>query len=99
MQHASDQEILRAIGHGQREFGWGEWFGDVEGADYLTDCGSTGAHRPRNLGTRGPFWILDRHKSGSWARAPLSQHGDTPQAATDQSQSADPGHQAPAQAH
>jgi hypothetical protein len=39
MQHTSDQEILSEIGHGQREFGWSEWFGDVDGADYLTDVG------------------------------------------------------------
>jgi len=45
MQHASDREILSAVGHGQREFGWDEWFGDVEGADYLTDSGKEAASK------------------------------------------------------
>jgi hypothetical protein len=45
MPHASDQEILSEIGHGQREFGWSEWFGDVDGAGYLTDGGRQAARR------------------------------------------------------
>ena len=45
MQHTSDQEILSEIGHGQREFGWSEWFGDVDGADYLTDAGRQATRR------------------------------------------------------
>jgi hypothetical protein len=45
MRRASDQEILSEIGHGQREFGWDEWFGDVDGADYLTDGGRQAARR------------------------------------------------------
>jgi hypothetical protein len=35
----SDSEILSAIGHGQAEFGWDEWFGDIDTADYLTSVG------------------------------------------------------------
>src|ERR1700722_12317813 len=45
MQHASDREILSALGHGERDFGWDEWFGDVEGADYLTDRGKHAARQ------------------------------------------------------
>jgi hypothetical protein len=45
MKHTSDQEILSEIGHGQREFGWSEWFGDVDGASYLTDDGRQAARR------------------------------------------------------
>ncbi len=36
---------MSAVGHGQREFGWDEWFGDVEGTDYLTDHGRQAAAR------------------------------------------------------
>ena len=43
MLRTSDQEILSAIGHGEREFGWAEWFGDVDGADYLTSAGREAA--------------------------------------------------------
>ena len=43
MQRTSDQEILSAIGHGEREFGWAEWFGDFDGADYLTAAGKEAA--------------------------------------------------------
>jgi hypothetical protein len=45
MRHASDQEILSEIGHGQRRFGWNEWFGDVDGAGYLTEGGRQVARR------------------------------------------------------
>jgi hypothetical protein len=45
MQHGSDREIMSALGHGEREFGWDEWFGDLDGADYLTDCGKQAARR------------------------------------------------------
>ena len=45
MSHASDREILAALGQGQRNFGWDEWFGDVEGADYLTASGKQAAAR------------------------------------------------------
>jgi hypothetical protein len=45
MRYASDQEILSEIGHGEREFGWNEWFGDVDGAGYLTEGGRQVARR------------------------------------------------------
>jgi hypothetical protein len=45
MQRASDREILSALGYGERSFGWDEWFGDVEGADYLTDRGKQAARQ------------------------------------------------------
>jgi hypothetical protein len=45
MQRTSDQEILSALGHGERKFGWDEWFGDVAGADYLTDRGKQAARQ------------------------------------------------------
>jgi hypothetical protein len=45
MQHASDQDILSALGHGQAKFGWAEWFGNVDGADYLTEHGKQAARR------------------------------------------------------
>lgn len=45
VQRASDDEIMSALGHGQREFGWDVWFGDVEHADYLTDVGREVARR------------------------------------------------------
>jgi hypothetical protein len=45
MQHDSDREIMSALGHGEREFGWMEWFGDVDGADYLTDRGKQTARQ------------------------------------------------------
>jgi hypothetical protein len=45
MQRTSDQEILSALGHGERKFGWDEWFGDVDGADYLTDRGKQAARQ------------------------------------------------------
>jgi hypothetical protein len=45
MQHDSDREIMSALGHGERKFGWDEWFGDVDGADYLTDHGKQAARQ------------------------------------------------------
>lgn len=45
MQHETNQEIISAVGHGRRELGWDEWFGDIEGAQYLTDCGKQAARR------------------------------------------------------
>ena len=45
MQRTSDQEILPALGHGERKFGWDEWFGDVDGTDYLTDRGKQAARQ------------------------------------------------------
>lgn len=59
MQRASDEEILRAIGHGEREFGWAEWFGDVDGTSYLTDLGKAAARRAVTGFTSffGPGWL------------------------------------------
>jgi hypothetical protein len=36
---ASDIEILSVLSHDRPEFGWSEWFGDVDAADYLTSGG------------------------------------------------------------
>jgi DNA-binding Lrp family transcriptional regulator len=49
MQRTSDQEILSALGHGERKFGWDEWFGDVDGADYLTDRGKQAARQAHHV--------------------------------------------------
>lgn len=59
MSTASDSEILSAIGHGRAEFGWNEWFGDVDGADYLTGSGKEAARRAiADLsGFFGPGWL------------------------------------------
>jgi hypothetical protein len=59
MRAGSDSEILSAIGHGHAEFGWGEWFGDVDGADYLTDLGKETASRAIADLTAffGPGWL------------------------------------------
>ena len=59
MQRTPDQEILAEIGHGQRKFEWSEWFGDVDGADYLTDAGRQAARRAIEDLTRffGPGWL------------------------------------------
>jgi hypothetical protein len=55
----SDSEILSAIGHGQAEFGWDEWFGDVDTADYLTSVGKRAAKRAAADLTEffGPGWL------------------------------------------
>jgi hypothetical protein len=45
VQPSSDQEIMSAIGHGHREFDWDVWFGDVDGAAYLTEVGREAARR------------------------------------------------------
>lgn len=39
---------MSAIGHGDREFDWDVWFGDVNGADYLTEAGREAARRAIN---------------------------------------------------
>lgn len=59
MPTASDSEILSAIGHGQAEFGWDEWFGDVDAADYLTSVGKQAARRAAAdlTGFFGPGWL------------------------------------------
>ena len=45
MQLSPDHEIMSAVGHGDREFDWDVWFGDVDGADYLTEAGREAARR------------------------------------------------------
>jgi hypothetical protein len=42
VQRPSDEEIISAIGHGHREF---DWFGDLDGANYLTEVGKEAARR------------------------------------------------------
>ncbi|MFD7894559.1 hypothetical protein [Streptomyces sp. NPDC059743] len=37
--HPQDQEIWRAIYHGDREIDWAAWFGQADGADYLSEAG------------------------------------------------------------
>jgi hypothetical protein len=73
MQRTPDQEILSQIGHGQREFEWSEWFGDVDGADYLTDVGRQAARRAIADLTRffGPGWLSRAIEPGP-AGAPVS---------------------------
>jgi hypothetical protein len=36
---------MSAIGHGHRKFDWDVWFGDVDGAAYLTEVGKAAARR------------------------------------------------------
>jgi hypothetical protein len=59
MPNSSDSEILSAIGHGQTEFGWNEWFGDVDTASYLTSSGKQAARRAIAdlTGFFGPGWL------------------------------------------
>lgn len=35
----ADRDTWRAIEHGERPIDWEAWFGDPDGADYLTDEG------------------------------------------------------------
>jgi hypothetical protein len=73
MQRTPDLEILSEIGHGQRKFEWSEWFGDVDGADYLTDVGKQAARRAIADLTRffGPGWLSRAIEPGQ-AGAPIS---------------------------
>lgn len=43
--HPSDLDAWRAIDHGQRPLDWQAWFGQPEGADYLTEAGKEVASR------------------------------------------------------
>ena len=66
---------MSAIGHGHREFDWDVWFGDLDGADYLTEVGKEAARRAIKDFTAffGRGWLnraiepvrMER-RSGSW---------------------------------
>lgn len=59
--HEADLDVWRAIDHGERPIDWAAWFGDPDGADYLTDEGKRVTRRAVADLTAffGPTW-LDR---------------------------------------
>ncbi|GAA3536854.1 hypothetical protein [Kribbella ginsengisoli] len=68
--HSADRDVWRAIDRGERPLDWPAWFGQPEGADYLTPAGKDTAERAAADLTSffGPKWLPQATQPGGGRR-------------------------------